>query len=127
MRLRTSSERSEYSRAAHESAPIEVWETLITEYPDMRFWVAQNKTVPLEILQRLASDPDARVRDMVARKRKLDPATLEKLSNDDDGGVRLTVARHSRTPTEVLQRLTQDSWSSVADLARRRLSTDDEE
>jgi hypothetical protein len=34
----------------------------------MRFWVAQNKTVPLSVLEDLRNDPDRKVRDMVRAK-----------------------------------------------------------
>lgn len=95
---------------------------MIDRYPDMRFWVAQNKTVPVEILERLARDEDARVRSMVATKRKLDPTTLEALSSDPDDAVRAAVARHINTPRPVLERLaTSDPWSEVRRTARRRL------
>jgi hypothetical protein len=43
-----------------------VWLGVIRDYPDMRFWVAQNKTVPVSILGVLAADDDQRVRSMVA-------------------------------------------------------------
>jgi hypothetical protein len=59
----------EYRRAAHEEASLEVWREVIRDQPDMRFWVAQNKTVPLEIPEELRWDPDERVRWMVRSKR----------------------------------------------------------
>jgi hypothetical protein len=67
-RLRESENPEEYGRAAHDEAPIEVWLEVIRRWPDMCFWVAQNKSVPLEVLETLANDPDWRVRDMVSRK-----------------------------------------------------------
>ena len=63
--LRTSEDPGNYYRAAHEDVPAEVWNELIEAYPESRFWVANNKTVPLEILRILASDQDAKVRTMV--------------------------------------------------------------
>lgn len=68
-RLRESEDPEAYLRAAHEEAPLEVWLEVIRRWPDMRFWVAQNKTVPLSVLEILVRDPDERVRDMVLRKR----------------------------------------------------------
>ena len=67
-RLRESENREEYLRAAHDEAPVEVWMEVIRRWPDMRFWVAQNKTVPVSVLQVLVNDPDENVRDMVQRK-----------------------------------------------------------
>ncbi len=69
MRLRTSWVPEEYRRAAADEAPVEVWTQIIERYPDMRFWVAQNKTVPLAILEMLRHDPDRRVQWMVRSKR----------------------------------------------------------
>jgi len=100
--LRTSDDPVEYLRAAHESAPLEVWQTLVACHPDMRLWVAQNKTVPLEILARLAVDEDKRVRCMVAMKRSL-PVDLQcLLANDPEEAVRHGVARNAKVNTEVL-------------------------
>ncbi|MGO4249462.1 hypothetical protein AB4Y87_19790 [Paenarthrobacter sp. RAF54_2] len=70
VRLRSSEDPAEYHRAAHEEADVSVWLDVIDKYPDMRFWVAHNKTVPLEILELLASDPDVRVRSFVATKER---------------------------------------------------------
>ena len=67
-RLRESENPEEYRRAAHDEAPVEVWLEVIRRWPDMRFWVAQNKTVPVSVLEVLANDPDEKVRDMVLRK-----------------------------------------------------------
>ncbi len=69
MRLRNSWMPEEYRRAAAEEAPLEVWAQIIERHPDMRFWVAQNKTVPLAILEVLRHDPDKRVQSMVRRNR----------------------------------------------------------
>jgi len=46
-RLRTSEVESEYTRAAEAAASIDVWMEVIRLYPDMRQWVAHNKTVQL--------------------------------------------------------------------------------
>jgi hypothetical protein len=69
VRLRTSEDPSEYRRAAHDLAAEETWREIIDRFPQMRFWVAQNKTVPLPILEVLRRDPDERVRSMVRAKR----------------------------------------------------------
>ena len=46
IRLRTSEDEAEYRRAASEEAPDQVWAALIEQHPEVRFWVAQNKTSP---------------------------------------------------------------------------------
>jgi hypothetical protein len=77
VRLRTSEDPSEYARAAHDEATVETWRDVIERFPHMRFWVTQNKTVPLVILEELRSDPDKRVRSMVRAKRSWARAHLE--------------------------------------------------
>ena len=69
MRLRTSEDPAEYNRAAHDEASESTWREVIERFPDMRFWVAQNKCVPLSVLEILRHDPDGRVRHMVTSKR----------------------------------------------------------
>jgi len=121
IRLRTSDKPEEYSRAAHEPAPVAVWEALIERHPDMRFWVAQNKTVPVAILEVLARDEDSRVRSMVAAKRKL-PANLQLLlASDPDEGVRERLVYNAKADPEALERIAAGS-DRVAAEAGRRLS-----
>ena len=69
VRLRSSENPAEYNRAALEEASEGTWRDVIERFPEMRFWVAQNKTVPLEVLEILRHDPDERVRRMVRSKR----------------------------------------------------------
>lgn len=121
--LRTSADRAEQERAADEPASVEVWLEVDDDHPEMRFWVAQNKTVPIEVLTVLADDPDPRVRRMVARKRKLPAELLIRLADDRDDTVRLAVARHRRTPAEVRDRLAAgDPWEEVRAVAARHRS-----
>jgi hypothetical protein len=122
VRLRTSSDPEDYRRSASEPASLEVWSAVIADYPEMRFWVAQNKTVPLVVLQRLAGDVDPRVREMVARKRRADQPLLARLAEDPDVGVRLAVARNPKTPEAVLARLHTDDVPEVSAEAMRRLA-----
>jgi hypothetical protein len=116
--LRTSEDPNEYHRAAHESASIEIWKDVIARFPDMREWVVHNKTVPVEILEMLATDPDNRVRSAVLRKNKITPAMLDILSRDADEDIRARVARHPRTRPETVEALLCDPshWvrSSIA-------------
>lgn len=69
VRLRISDDPAEYNRAAHDEASESTWREVIERFPDMRFWVAQNKTVPLSVLEILRQDPDDKVRHMVTSKR----------------------------------------------------------
>jgi hypothetical protein len=101
----------DYRRAAGEEAAVDVWRDVIDQYPDARVWVAQNKTVPLEILAVLGSDADAEVRHMVVMKRKLTPDLLDQLSMDDDESIRMRVAMHKNVAEATLQRLRGDPGS----------------
>ena len=117
--LRLSSDPEEYRRAAHESASVDVWFEVVENHPDMRFWVAQNKTVPIEVLELLATDSDDRVRWMVASKRKLSRELFEKLAVDADETVRARVARNPKLPEEIRSRLARDSSQLVREAATR--------
>jgi hypothetical protein len=104
-RLRQSNDRAEQARASHAAAPDSVWIDVIRLYPELRKWVAHNKTVPLKILRILASDHDRHVRRTVATKRKLDRALFEALANDVDEGVRRAIANNAKCPAKIRDRL----------------------
>jgi NurA-like 5'-3' nuclease len=121
-RLRTSNQPEGYRRAAIEAADEAVWLDVIASYPDMRFWVAQNKTVPLSILRLLARDKDSEVRIMMAMKRKLDLELFDLLSRDQDPAVRHSIALNLNVPLKVLNRLAGDEETFVANAAIERLA-----
>jgi hypothetical protein len=121
VRLRTSALPEEYRRAAHEEAPIEVWRELIRDHPDMRSWVAHNKTVPMEIFEALAADESTHVRGVVAGKRKATLALLTRLAHDPDSGVRFAVACNQSTTAEILRLLVNDQHEFIATRAKARL------
>ena len=123
VRLRTSPDPAEYRRAALEPAEHAVWLDVLKRFPEMRFWVAQNKTVPHGILELLAADADPKVRGMVARKRKATPELLSVLAGDLDESIRFAVASNPSATEPVLRRLLQDSWSEVVRVAEERLRT----
>lgn len=118
VRLRTSQEVSDYNRAAREPAALEVWLDVIARFPDMRQWVAHNKTIPMEILRHLADDPDRDVRLSVLAKRKVlsrsqvDRPLVEKFSRDPDVMIRVGVAFHRSTPRDIIERLAKEDPSS---------------
>ena len=106
--LRTSDDPAEYDRAARDEAPLSVWVDVIDRMPDMRKWVAYNKTVPLEILERLACDTDRDVREMVARKRKLPERLQQLFAKDSDPGVRVALGSNANAAPAVIDVLLQD-------------------
>ena len=119
--LRKSSDPAEYLRAAEESAPLHVWLDVLKVFPDMKVWVAHNKTVPLDILRILAIDSDRDVRSAVAEKRKLDADLFQQLGSDSDEVVRQRVAYNKKTPDDLLVRLAEDACELVRDAAKARL------
>jgi hypothetical protein len=121
VRLRYSDEPADYRRAAGEDAAPGVWTDVMRDYPDARFWVAQNKTVPVEILERLAVDVDPRVRHMVAMKRKLTPGILSVLASDEDETVRMRVVMNKKASEDIIERLTHDPSGHVRAAAIARL------
>ncbi len=122
IRLRGSSDRVEYERAAHDQAPDGVWLDVIQRFPEYRFWVAHNKTVPISILQILAADSDERVRGMVASKRKLPSELVAFLAQDSSESVRAATARHRKASPEVLSALAHDSSPIVREIAMQRIT-----
>lgn len=121
-RLRWSDDPAEYGRAADEPAPLEVWRDVIARFPELRKWVAHNKTVPHEMLAELATDPDASVRFFVAEKRKLAPELQILLATDPDDGVRARIAYNAKATRAALERLAEDPWHTIAERARERLA-----
>jgi len=119
-RLRSSSIKEEYDRAAHEEASVAVWIDVIENYPQLRQWVAHNKTVSLEILKYLVENhPDANL--FVADKRKLSPELFDALSKDGNYLVRERIAINAKTPVHILEKLSKDSIEDVAQAARYNL------
>jgi hypothetical protein len=122
--LRTSEDPDLYQKAASDSATEETWREVIGKYPDMKVWVARNKTVPSNILEILSRDEDADVRYAVAMKRKAGQDILQRLSQDSDESVRLRVALNPKTPKIILEQLLNDKWSRVVEEAKNRLEED---
>lgn len=120
-RLRSSEDEADYGRASSEEAPIEVWFSVVERFPDLREWVAHNKTVPLAVLARLANDPSAKVRATVAGKRKLTRELQEHLAKDADPSVRHRLAWNAKCPLDVLHLLASDTESFVREAAEGRL------
>lgn len=121
-RLRESEIPEMYHRAVTERAMLSVWRDVLAKYPEMAFWVAQNKTVPIEVLSDLAGHPDSNVRDMVARKRKIPESLMFLLAKDEDDSVRYALVNNAKVTKAVLTILLEDSWHPVRTRAAERLA-----
>lgn len=119
--LRTSEIFEEYTRAAYDDASDVVWMDVISKFPEMREWVAHNKTVPLNILEILAGDTNESVRSTVASKRKLSPELFDLLSQDKSEAVRERVACNKKVPIHILRRLVNDPTMFVREAALKRI------
>ena len=122
-KLRTSSDQKEYSRAASDKASLQVWLEIIKIYPDMRFWVAQNKTVPVEILEILAKDKNPKVRWMVASKRKLPEKLQLLLAKDSEILVRKRLIYNKKTTIKTLRMLLEDPEEKIKEAAKGQIKT----
>jgi hypothetical protein len=128
VRLRTSPDPADYRRAAGEPASMQVWLDVIARYPDMKTWVAHNKTIPMEILRLLADDEDPSIRRDVLRKNrvlsrnKIDRAMVEKFARDPDEEVRADVAGNRDAPRDIVEQLANDPSSWVHVKARERMA-----
>lgn len=112
-------------RATHEEAAESVWRAVISGFPEMREWVAHNKTVPVEILDVLSRDSDARVRCAVAMKRKLPEELQLLLARDIDGTVRQSIVYNAKATKRVLQILGDDVDLRIKEKAVERLEMGD--
>lgn len=112
IKLRESLVSEEYHRAAHDEASELVWLDVIKKFPEMKSWVAHNKTIPLSILEVLAKDQDADVRESVARKRKLSRDLFILLSQDTESSVLYTLAGNPKIPHDIFEALEkiEDKW-----------------
>ncbi len=111
-------------RVARDSAPAEVWLKIISEMPEYRAYVVQNKTLPLDVLRVLAQDVDRDVRFTVAMRRAAakDETIADLLASDSDAGVRAALAKNPKLRQTVLQRLAGDEDDWVRECAENSLA-----
>jgi len=107
--------------AAWDEAPLEVWLEVIEKYPDMREWVAHNKTIPVEIMEILADDTDENVRFTVAMKNRLPENLQLKLARDPDSSVRNRIVYNKKATLRALMMLLNDDEEDIRKLARKRI------
>lgn len=119
--LRTSTNAQEYLRAATEDADPNVWLEVLRDFPEMSVWVVRNKTVPMEILQRLVFHPDAEVRAEVATKNKLSADLMNALAADPDDSVRERIVYNKNVRQDILRKLAQDPVVRISSAAHERL------
>ena len=122
VKLRTSTREEDCLKAARVQAPSEIWFEIVCKYPEMKEWVAHNKTIPPPVLEFLSKDLDRNVRYMVATRRAASEKVLLQLSNDSDESIRLAVACNPKVTEKVLTKLLQDEWERVREVANEKLA-----
>ncbi|MFD2329492.1 hypothetical protein ACFSR7_09595 [Cohnella sp. GCM10020058] len=121
VRLRSSEKKDEYLKAAWDEAPVEVWLEVINRYPDMRKWVAHNKSIPVVIMEILAVDVDERVRFTVATKNRLPEDVQLILARDTSESVRQRIVYNKKATLKVLSILLNDDNEEIRSLAKNRM------
>jgi hypothetical protein len=121
VRLRLSDNIQEYLKAAWDEAPLEVWLEVIGTYPEMREWVAHNKSIPVEIMEILADDADERVRFNVATKNRVPENLQLKLAKDLDSSVRRRIVYNKKVTLRVLNILLNDEDEDIRVKAKDRI------
>lgn len=122
IRLRSSDDSDDNYRAATETVPLAVWMQIHSKAPDLRAFIAYNRTSPPEMLAILARDENWLVRHAVAERQDAPTSALRELADDVDERVRVLVAGHPSTQRDVLQYLSRvDSADAVRVKASARL------
>ena len=111
VRLRESEDPSEYIRSGVDTAELSVWLDIIYKYPEMRVWVARNRTVPPEIIRLLAKDNDPLVRGSISRKYPLENDLYHDLSRDIDEGIRAGLTYNKKIPIDILKYMSENDPS----------------
>ena len=119
--LCSSTDPEDMNKTLSDNAALETWVAIIEKYPERRIDVAQNRTIPREIMQILASCEDRRVRSLLAQKRQLIPDLFPLLAADSDETVRRAIAANQKTSCALLRSLTTDTVESVASVAQYNL------
>ncbi|MGQ5389264.1 hypothetical protein ACT8ZS_00105 [Paenibacillus sp. M.A.Huq-84] len=122
VRLRLSENVDDYLRAAREEANIYIWLEVIGKYPDLKYWVAHNTTVQMEVLEVLSDDLCWQVRHMVASKNKLSEELQIKLANDRDPSVRQRIVNNKRATISALLVLSKDEELEIKEMALKKLA-----
>jgi hypothetical protein len=108
IKLRTSNSKEDVDRATYDDAEAQTWIEVIDKYPTYKEWVIHNKTVPVEVLESLATDADPRIRSAVARKRMINDKIFRLLAADLDVNVRQSLISNTGLSVEKLKQIKTD-------------------
>jgi len=114
---------SDIARSLSEEASLDVWTDLIFNFKSHQIDVAQNRTIPSEIMRILAAQGDEVVRSILAEKRRLPPDLFDLLSKDPSSLVRKKVAANKKTSIDIVRSLVDDVDEEVARVAEFQLNS----
>jgi hypothetical protein len=109
------------NKTLSENADLATWAEIIESNPERRIDVAQNRTIPSEIMRILASCDDPNVRSLIAQRRNLALDLFSKLAGDSDEMVRRKIAANQKAPLDIVRVLSADPVESVASVAQYNL------
>jgi len=108
-------------RLRSDTAPVNVWENVLLQYPDLKRAVTLNKTLDERVIRLLAQDDDPLVRADIANRRGLPRDLFELLARDSNESVRERIAYNKKTPETVLRFLLADQSEIVLEPVKKRL------
>lgn len=112
--VETGDQNTKIIAAGSKKTPIPILEQLAKDRDaTIRQVVCQNPNLPLPILLNLTQDENLNVRLILVRNRSSQIEILKRLAQDESELVRVEVARNKNTPVEILTQLVQDSSISV--------------
>lgn len=94
--------------AKHPQTPTEILIVWVRKRPELRLFIAQNPNISLEIIEQLAGDASAKVREALAYNPITPGYILEKFAKDAQIAVRQAVASNPKTSANILEFLAQD-------------------
>jgi ribosomal protein L17 len=94
--------------AKHPHTPIDILIAWVQKQPELRLFIAQNPSISPEIIEQLAEDASAKVREALAYNSITPSYILEKLAKVSQIAVRQAVASNPKTSGSVLEFLAQD-------------------
>jgi hypothetical protein len=112
---------SDHVQAANSTSDTELLRDLLLSSNDreVRLRLAENPASPVDVLVRLAKDPDPEVRAFVACNKSAPKHIVERLARDEHDDVRLFMAGDPHLPLKILQELSVDPNPYVGDCAQK--------
>jgi hypothetical protein len=99
--------------AKHPHTPVDILRIWVKKEAQLRVWLAQNASLPSDMIEILACDASPLVRLAIACNPSTPSSVLKKLSHDTEVEIRRAVASNIKTPGNVLEMLADDSLCRI--------------